>query len=107
MKNIVISEVNSIAWYCALYSGFVAFLLANILWNYAVKHLGSTKVSVYGNLPPVMVIILSAIIFHDVLSFTQLVSGVIILIGVILVQMRKKDQTKTIKVQKAMVQDKV
>ena len=91
MKDIVISEVNPIAWFCALYSGLVAFLLANILWNYAVKHIGSTKVSIYGNLPPVMVIILSAIIFNDLLSFTQLIGGVIILIGVVLVQMRKKN----------------
>ena len=107
MKGIVISEVNPIAWYCALYSGLIALLFANILWNYAVKHIGSTKVSVYGNLPPVMVILLSALIFHDVLSFTQLLSALVILIGVILVQMNKKAQNKNIETQNILAQEKI
>jgi len=105
MKRIVVSEVNSMAWLCALYSGLISFLLANVLWNYAIKHIGSTKVSVYGNLPPVMVAIFSALIFHDVLSFTQLVGAIIILAGVVLVQLRKKDFSKCQKDQKPLSED--
>ena len=89
MRNLVISEIDPIIWICAIYSGLIAFLLANILWNYAVKSIGSTKVCVYGNLSPVIVVILSAIIFHDVLNIMQMIGSVIILSGVVLVQLRK------------------
>ncbi len=99
MRSIVPSETNPIVWLCTIYSGLIAFLLANILWNYAVKHIGSTKVSVYGNMPPVIVVILSAIIFHDVLNLMQMVGAVIILAGVVLVQLRKAASPKRPKAQ--------
>jgi len=104
MRSIVVSEVDSIAWPCALYSGLIAFLLANILWNYAIKNIGSTKVSVYGNLPPVIVTILSAIIFHDVLNFMQMVGAVIILTGVVMVQLRRTDAPKSVKKQRVLAE---
>ncbi len=96
LKSLVISEIQPIGWVCILYSGLIAFLLANILWNYAIKNIGSTKVSVYGNLPPVIVIILSAIIFNDMLNALQMVGAIIILTGVVLVQLRKTDMPKLI-----------
>lgn len=105
MRSIIIAEVDSIAWLCAIYSGLIAFLLANILWNYAVKHIGSTKVSVYGNMPPVIVTILSAIIFHDVLNLMQMVGAIIIFSGVILVQLRKKDSTGRLKPQTMSIEE--
>ncbi len=91
MKVLSFSKINAISWICIIYSGLIAFLLGNVLWNFAIKGIGSTKVAVYGNLPPVMVIILSAIIFHDVLNFTQMVGALIILSGVVLVQLRTPD----------------
>jgi len=94
MRGIVPSEVHPIVWLCTIYSGLIAFLLANILWNYAVKYIGSTKVSVYGNMPPVIVVILSAILLHDVLDLMQMVGAVIILAGVVVVQLRKTASPK-------------
>jgi len=91
MRSLVPSEINPIVWLCAIYSGLISFLFANILWNYAIKYIGSTKVSVYGNMPPVIVAILSAILFHDVLNLVQMVGAVIILTGVVLVQLRETD----------------
>ncbi len=89
MRSIRPSEVNPIVWLCTLYSGLIAFLSANIFWNYAIKQIGSTQVSVYGNMPPVLVVILSALLFHDVLNLMQMVGSVIILAGVVVVQFRK------------------
>ena len=99
MRSIVPSQLHPIVWLCAIYSGLISFLFANILWNYAIKDIGSTKVSVYGNLPPVIVIILSAILFHDVLNLMQMVGAVIILAGVVLVQLRKTASAKGLNVQ--------
>lgn len=88
MRALVISEIAPVVWATTLYSGLVAFLFANILWNLSVKHIGSTQVSVYGNLPPVIVLILSALLFQDMLNFTQMIGSLIILSGVVLVQFR-------------------
>jgi len=95
MRGLVLSEIEPVGWICVLYSGLIAFLFANILWNYAIKNIGSTKVSVYGNLPPVIVIILSAIIFKDVMYASQMLGAIIILMGVVLVQLRKTDSSGT------------
>ena len=76
------------AWLAAAYSGLIALFVANVIWNIGVRHIGSTKVAVYGNLPTVFVLILSAIIFGDILHPLQLVGAMIILFGVLLVQLR-------------------
>ncbi len=94
LKVLVLTEIHPVVWLTTVYSGLVAFLLANILWNLSVKHIGSTKVSVYGNLPPVIVLFLSAILFHDVLNSLQMLGALIILSGVVIVQFRKSMPTK-------------
>lgn len=94
LRVLVLTEIHPVVWLTTAYSGLVAFLLANILWNLSVKHIGSTKVSVYGNLPPVIVLFLSAILFHDVLNNLQMLGALIILSGVILVQFRKSTPIK-------------
>jgi len=54
-----------------------------------VKHIGSTQVAVYGNLPPVIVMLFGALLFNEVLNGWQLIGSMIILAGVVLVQFRK------------------
>ena len=94
MRSIVFHEIAPMGWLCIAYSGLIAYFFSNTLWNIAIKNIGSTKVSVYGNLPPAIVIILSAIIFHDVLNAWQMVGAIIILTGVVLVQFRRPKTTK-------------
>lgn len=88
MRALVFAELPPIVWLTTVYSGLVAFLFANILWNLSVKKIGSTQVSVYGNLPPVVVLILSAIIFRDLLNIVQMLGSLTILAGVVIVQVR-------------------
>jgi drug/metabolite transporter (DMT)-like permease len=84
-----ISVLPASVWVTTLYSGLVAFLIANTMWNIAVKHIGSTQVAVYGNLPPVIVMLFGALLFNEVLNGWQLIGSMIILAGVVLVQFRK------------------
>ena len=86
MKALVSSQISATAWLTTIYSGLIAFFLANLLWNLSVKNIGSTQVSVYGNLPPVVVLILSAMIFGDLLNLPQMLGSLVILSGVVLVQ---------------------
>ncbi len=89
--QIDLSTLPASAWGATAYSGLFALFIANVLWNISVKYIGSTKVSVYGNLPTVFVLLFSALIFGDLLRYQQLVGAVIILAGVILVQLRKRE----------------
>lgn len=89
MSTLVIQNVPWQAWTTTFYSGMVAFLLANIIWNFAIKSIGSTQVAVYGNLSPVMVLVLSALLFGDVLNGWQMAGAIVIFSGVVMVQFRK------------------
>lgn len=89
MLSLDVLSLPATVWATTIYSGLVAFLIANTMWNIAVKHIGSTQVAVYGNLPPVIVMIFSALIFNEVLNGWQWIGSLIILAGVVLVQFRK------------------
>ncbi len=82
--------VPAIGYLSAAYSGLIGLFIANVLWNIAIKRIGSTKVAVYGNLPTVFVLLLSALIFGDLLQLRQLMGALVILAGVLLVQFRTK-----------------
>lgn len=84
------TTIPPIAWATTIYSGMVAFLISNILWNLSIRKIGSTKVAVYGNLPPVIVMILSAIILKDIMSPLQMLGALVILFGVVLVNFKSE-----------------
>ncbi|MGM0432538.1 MAG: DMT family transporter, partial [Spirochaetota bacterium] len=76
-------------WLLVIYSGVAPLVLGNLLWNYSIKHIGSTRASVYGNLPPFFVLLLSALLLGELLNVIQLVGGMVTILGVIIVQLRK------------------
>lgn len=84
------SSLSLVTWGTILYSGFVALFIANVFWNRSVKHMGSTKVSVYANLPPVFVLILGAVFLGELLRGPQYAGAAIIAAGIILVQLQNK-----------------
>jgi drug/metabolite transporter (DMT)-like permease len=91
LLNLNWSALPPSIWIATAYSGLIALVASNLFWNIAIKHIGSTQVSVYANLAPVFVIILSAIIFKEVLNGWQLIGSLIILAGVVLVQVKKTE----------------
>lgn len=99
MRALDFTSLPPVAWLTTIYSGLIAFLLANVMWNLSVKRIGSTQVAVYGNLPPVVVLILSALIFQDLLNIVQMLGSLIILTGVILAQTRSTKPSITPTVQ--------
>lgn len=81
------SQIKLNVWLAILYSGFIGYLLSNIVWNNMIGRIGSSKVAIYGNLLPVHVLILSAILFGELLIPLQIVGTIIILAAVVLVQL--------------------
>jgi len=82
------ASLSSAGWWAIIYSGLIPLFASNVLWNLSVKHIGSTRVSVYGNLPPVFVLIFGAVLLQQLLFPLQIAGAVIVLAGVILVQLR-------------------
>ncbi|MCM8750329.1 DMT family transporter [Thermomicrobiaceae bacterium CFH 74404] len=78
-----------LAWLSLIYSAVVAMVLANVLWQRAVRALGSTQSLVYFYLQPVIAILLAAAMLGERLGLLQAIGGAITLLGVGLVQRGK------------------
>lgn len=83
------SPPSLLAWLSLLYSAVVAMVLANVLWQRAVRALGSTQTLVYFYLQPVVAILLAAVMLGERLGLLQAIGGTITLLGVGLVQRRR------------------
>lgn len=82
-------EVSLLTWIGIAYSGIFGICIGNMLWYKGIDHLGSTKTSLYANLPPVFGILSGFIFLKEYLTFMQVAGGIIISAGVILVNRKK------------------
>lgn len=83
-----------LAWLSLLYSAVVAMVLANVLWQRAVRALGSTQTLVFFYLQPVIAILLAAVVLGERLNPLQLTGGAITLLGVGLVQRHRRSEAR-------------
>jgi drug/metabolite transporter (DMT)-like permease len=83
-----------LAWLSLLYSAVVAMVLANVLWQRAVRALGSTQTLVFFYLQPVIAILLAAAMLGERLGPLQAIGGAITLLGVRLVQRRRANEAE-------------
>ena len=72
------------AWVTTLYGFGRLHAGPNIAWNRAVDR--GTLPPIYGNVPPVFVLLLGAVVFGELLQPLQIAGTVVILAGVVLVQ---------------------
>ncbi len=82
-------EISLLTWIGIAYSGVFGICIGNMLWYKGIDHLGSTKTSLYANLPPVFGILSGFIFLKEYLTFIQVAGGIIISAGVILVNRKK------------------
>lgn len=69
-----------------LYSAGLGMFMANVLWQRAVHHLGSTQTMAYLYLQPFLSLLLAALLLGERLTLVQALGGVIALVGVGLVR---------------------
>lgn len=67
-----------------LYVGIFPSIIAFIAWNKGVSLIGPSRASVFLNLIPVFTSIGAVLIINEKLTFTQLIGGVVVLMGVFL-----------------------
>lgn len=68
-------------WNSILYSGLFPLCLGNCLWIWGTGILGSTKASLYNNLPPVFAIIAGYSFLHESFGWLQTLGALIIFTG--------------------------
>jgi len=85
LVSIPYSSISTLAWISILYSGILGICIGNMFWYRGIDHLGSTKTSLYANLPPVFGILSGFIFLKESLTLIQIAGGIVIAAGVILV----------------------
>ena len=87
------SSVTILSWCAIIYSGGLSTGIAVVLWMYVVKYAGATNTAVFGNLVPVVALIGSYFILHEIITAGQIIGGLVILFGIFLMRLEKINST--------------
>ena len=82
------------AVFALLYLGIFPSVLALMWWNKAVEDIGPSQASVFLNLVPVFAALGSYVFLQEVITWHQVVGGIIVLVGVILTTREKSSLPK-------------
>jgi drug/metabolite transporter (DMT)-like permease len=77
-----LAGATALSWASLLYVIFACTVLASFWWNMAIQRVGAGRTAVFGNLPPVVGVLLSWWVLGERLSATQLFGGGLTLAGV-------------------------
>lgn len=84
-----LSTISPFAWSGVVFTGIMGTCIGNIFWYRGIQDLGSTKTSIYANLPPIFGISASFVFLNETLTLLQILGGLVIMSGVILVNRKK------------------
>ncbi len=77
-------HIAPIAWVCLLYSSIISIGLAYLFWYRGIRVLGPTRASVYGNLQPIVAILVAWGVLHEAPTAWQIVGTITIIGGIFL-----------------------
>lgn len=80
---------DEVLFYAALMA-IVATVIPSYLISFAIKRVGASEFSILGSLGPVSTIVLSMIFLDEILTFYQVIGGLVIIGGVVWVSLAKK-----------------
>jgi len=83
------SKLPAVAWGSILFSGILGMCIANFLWSWGVKKIGSTKTALYNNLPPIFAVITGYFLLHETFNLYQLLGAVTIFGGLYITRTQK------------------
>lgn len=78
------ADVRTWSWVGLLYSGIMAIAVAYLLWYYAVRHLGSSRTSVYSNTIPIVALVIAWLTLGETPGWLQILGAIAILGGIVL-----------------------
>ncbi|KWW18695.1 MULTISPECIES: EamA family transporter [Peribacillus] len=77
-----------------LYLGIFCSVIAFLLYNYGLRKLSSSSAVTLMNLVPIFGVLFSVIILHEVVRISQVIGGIIVILGVVL-SVRETNQSQT------------
>lgn len=77
------ASVRLVSWVCVVFSSLLALNFAYTAWYHGVRHLGSSRTSLYSNLVPVAALIVAMMWLGERIEGLRLVGAVLVLVGVI------------------------
>jgi len=80
-------------WVSILYSGLFPLCLGNCLWIWGTGILGSTKASLYNNLPPVFAVAIGYLFLGESFGWLQFIGATIIFAGLYIAKSKGTQQT--------------
>jgi drug/metabolite transporter (DMT)-like permease len=75
------TQVNGWIWAAILFSGALSSGLAFVTWSLAVKNLGSSHTAAYGNLVPVVALVVGYFLLMEPITVGQVLGGATVLSG--------------------------
>lgn len=78
------------SWYCLGFAAFISAGVAFTLWYQGVKQIGVTRTVAYHYLMPCVALVFAAAFLGERISMLQLFGGVMVLVGVSLVQIKPR-----------------
>ncbi len=80
------SQVRPLAWAGVVYSALFAIAVAYLIWNHAVRRIGSTRTAIYSNFTPVVAMLVAWPALGEVPTAGQVIGAGVIFAGIYLVR---------------------
>jgi drug/metabolite transporter (DMT)-like permease len=77
------ASVRVVSWVCVVFSSLLALNFAYTAWYHGVRHLGSSRTSLYSNFVPVAALIVAMIWLGERIEGVRLMGAALVLVGVI------------------------
>ncbi len=74
------------AWLYSIMTAVFATVVAIITFYEGMKRIGPSQTAIISTIEPVVSTIMAAVIFNDILSFPQIVGGILIIVGIVVLQ---------------------
>jgi drug/metabolite transporter (DMT)-like permease len=83
------ADVRIVAWVCVVFSSLLALNFSYTAWYTGVRHLGSSRTSIYSNLVPVAALLSAMVWLGERLAGIRLLGAVLVAAGVLLTRWRR------------------
>lgn len=87
------TTLPGIAWAAILYGGLGGLVIAYMFWLYGIRKLGPTRTALYGNLQPLIALVVAWLVLGEIPSAWQLLGAGTIVGGVLLTRVPASEAT--------------
>jgi drug/metabolite transporter (DMT)-like permease len=94
LKNSGGFEINLPNISSILYLGLGASVICFLIWNKAIRNLGTGRTALFGNLIPVFSSIEAVILLHEKITSIHLISFILVAAGLVIANMKSKAESR-------------